>query len=462
MQHFIKILFIILFFSITNRYLAIEIGHYTLHLYYIIFALLSICLINPIYTQLNTSRIVIKDVINISPYWLFFLFLSFSGLLSLLYYCYRYQDYSSVPHTLIYLIWTSGTLLFVIPVTIYFKNRYTTFVDKVLTLFLIIQSVVLFYDFIICNLQYSQFAIGFYIQNGITNISNFFLYRPHFLEGEPAYLVTYSVFLIAYFRVNILTKYRVLFKIPCAAIYIFLLFSIVLTTSRTGILSVVLLLLYDGCQLILRPYAILSSLKNQLKDARNKIISIVLLGVFLFTFLRFFYVFDIYLAKNISFLNKLSISETQLTKLNNNNNTNLIEIDTDKYFSVKERRDRYKRGFEIFKNNILLGVGAGNSYYHYNHFIKNRTKNKDNYNHPISLNLYTEMLAEWGVIGFILFLIGLVLLLYQKKKGNLFLYLSLFLVIALSGHTISRFNLWFSLALLYNPQLLKKLTTNKK
>ncbi|WP_010250440.1 O-antigen ligase family protein [Myroides injenensis] len=127
---------------------------------------------------------------------------------------------------------------------------------------------------------------------------------------------------------------------------------------------------------------------------------------------------------------------------------------------------------KVFEENPIVGVGLGQNGFHKKNYypewaIKNNYEftdwymNEEVYNFPPDFNLFTRLLAETGVIGFILFIIFLFscftaswnCILYRRKEENV---LSTIVFISLVGFVINwmqidyfrQFGFWFCLIIL--------------
>jgi O-antigen ligase len=99
---------------------------------------------------------------------------------------------------------------------------------------------------------------------------------------------------------------------------------------------------------------------------------------------------------------------------------------------VKSISNRSRFGIQytsllIFKENPILGVGFGQQGYHakdkYPKWVTQKNYEFDLYylnnkekSFPPGYNMYTRLLAETGIIGFVIFIFFILLILYQSKK----------------------------------------------
>ena len=448
---FSNILFFFLIFSIGNKkILNFEIGNYSLYSYFFLFFLFFISLLPNLYSYFKKNTFNIQDLIK--KHFAFFLLIFFIliGGGSLIKNYVFFKDYYPIKNVFIHYSLSIFILLIVPVIIIYFQQQKKEKTQNFITFFLLIQSLILIYDFIVTNLQYPKFAVGYYISDPYYQ-ENFFLYRPHFLEQEPGYLIVYTLFLIVYLRIKIIPqkKYFSIGKkkwhvsIHTFSIYFLSLLSIIVTTSKIGILGIVIFIFYEIIVFISKNKETKTILKD-FYNKKNRFINISILFLYFFIFLRFLYVFDAYYLNSISFVKKFNISKYYFD-ISPDTSDKIIS-----YFMPNERIKRALESYEVFKENPILGVGINSSYYIYSHDFKNNLKDNIPINEPLAFNLYTELLSEWGLLGTIVFFIALFYFIRQKSILETMLILCLFLTIAISSENLLRFNLWFSLALLYS------------
>ncbi len=140
-------------------------------------------------------------------------------------------------------------------------------------------------------------------------------------------------------------------------------------------------------------------------------------GYYIAGFITYFLIFSFYIIKTKQFkipLLVVLISILIIAVLYSNNKfmqDRVKNTSVTKEWSLTNRIDSYKAALIIFKNNILFGVGPRQSvkqdkFYEIMNFSKD-----DNSRHLHSM--YLNLLAEFGIIGFILF--GIIILLIFKN-----------------------------------------------
>lgn len=80
-------------------------------------------------------------------------------------------------------------------------------------------------------------------------------------------------------------------------------------------------------------------------------------------------------------------------------------------YSKTDRLNSMKVSLKLVKDNPIFGVGLGNYGLHYDHYNKHSSFEYYNFR-PIANNVYLEILAETGLLGFLSFL-GFIILLYR-------------------------------------------------
>lgn len=122
-------------------------------------------------------------------------------------------------------------------------------------------------------------------------------------------------------------------------------------------------------------------------------------------------------------------------------------------------------GFLLFLKNPLLGIGAGNYRFEFQNFIFNRFKEGLNLNEIVAninalsanpKNLYTRILGETGIIGFVIFFIFCYLVISKfakakfKNKNVVMLWICLLFSFFLQFDSFAYVNFWISMAFINN------------
>ncbi len=123
--------------------------------------------------------------------------------------------------------------------------------------------------------------------------------------------------------------------------------------------------------------------------------------------------------------------------------------------SFEYRVWRLKMGWKVFQDNSLVGAGPGSAAAYlvdkYSEEIDRVDPTREKVgmrNDPLSMNLYTELLSEWGGLGTLAFFAGVILLLWPLPLLIRIQTLGLLAVIYTSTQTLPRFDLWLALGCL--------------
>jgi O-antigen ligase len=126
--------------------------------------------------------------------------------------------------------------------------------------------------------------------------------------------------------------------------------------------------------------------------------------------------------------------------------------------SFQYRNRRLVAGWQVFTHNPVVGAGPGAAgAYFVDHLIETAdtggaidmpanypTLRRD----PLSQNLYTEVLSEWGLLGFIALFAGLWFLFARLHGMDRWQALAVLGVVYLSTQTLPRFDLWATIGLI--------------
>lgn len=212
-------------------------------------------------------------------------------------------------------------------------------------------------------------------------------YEPPFLA---IYLITIGGWMFSY----ILTSIGVKKYLPTIIVFLLTFFS----GSRTALI------------VVLFQFIVFISVAFSLNKKFQKVIQ------------RFFLLFGALLILLFIFNGK-KVSEAIETKLNTLNFKNNIS----KNISNKSRFGIQYTSLLIFLDNPIVGVGFGQQAYHAreiypkwathkNYEFKEFYLNDDDKSFPPGFNMFTRLLAETGIVGFLIFLSFLFLIFYQCKK----------------------------------------------
>jgi O-antigen ligase len=123
--------------------------------------------------------------------------------------------------------------------------------------------------------------------------------------------------------------------------------------------------------------------------------------------------------------------------------------------SIRYRFWRVEAAWQVFREMPWVGAGPGGS----GAYLVEHPEISDLKSHltpesfeflrrdPLSQNLFTELLSEWGVFGTLFFFWGLCSLLGVRRYSN-WLGLAMLVVIYSASQTLARFDLWFMISVL--------------
>ena len=388
--------------SAFDTYLTFEINYYTLRLSHLFLALGALYLLLFNIQKLNSIK---KPPL----FYLLFLFFSFFGLLSL---------FKDVPlkHSFLHWVWVSQTIL-LLPLIL--KEIISTQLKKVIFIFLIYYGLCL--SFLLWDIVHSNLSTGFEI--GFINETYF--KRPHLFKEEPGYLAIFwlqasiSVKLASCFFLENPKIRKILF-----GLYLVGVITLFFCFSKMGMVISLFLISSEGFLFFKKKFYL-----------KKPIFLICTSFIFLTSLL---------ITKQAYFPNK---------PINSKNIKKLFQI----------RVIQFKKSMIVFKQHPLLGVGSGNAKNAYEKMLQNPTfsaLNPKNLYKPLAHNLYTEILSEWGLIGFFLFFSALAVMFLKIPIRITSIQILVCLLLAyLSSETIPRFEVWL---FLYQNYFFLNLLKHKK
>ena len=124
--------------------------------------------------------------------------------------------------------------------------------------------------------------------------------------------------------------------------------------------------------------------------------------------------------------------------------------------SMQYRNWRRTTALRVALANPWIGAGPGASgAYYIDHFAAtdswapNDEAGKNIMRHdPLALDLYSEVLSEWGFLGGLFYFAGIGLMLWNLPSPYRWICMATLVVVYLSGQTLPRFDLWFVFSLL--------------
>ncbi|WP_165930166.1 O-antigen ligase family protein [Flavobacterium ranwuense] len=320
-----------------------------------------------------------------------------------------------------------------------------------------------FYSLVIASIYgFLEILVSYFGINSVFPVLKLFDYFP-FLEVkiaglgrissiayEPPFLAIYLITIAGWMFSYILTEKGIWKFFPTIAILLLTFFS----GSRTGLIVVFFQLFIFTTILY--------------KDKRFKVYVV-------YSLIGFFALFSVMLIFNGEKVTKALTEKIESLDFKGNLKNNI---------SNKSRFGMQYASLQVFKENPIVGVGFGQQTYHSRtHYPTWATKdnyefdliykNKNVKSFPPGYNLYTRLLAETGIIGF---LILLALIYYSIKQTKIFIknstgekqILSYILLISFSGlfinwlqiDTFRIYGIWLSLAILMRLSQ-EKITINE-
>lgn len=343
-------------------------------------------------------------------------------------------DSANRTRSLLFLAWTAMTLLGLPVLVEFFYARFGKWLMRSLLTYGFAQAALVIFDFSACNISQGAFFLA-----RVQTTGEELLCRPHAFYQEPSYFVGFAAlfFLLAHLWLH-LEKSRV-WRSLCIATLLVYPIAVLCTFSKSGVLCAVVM-----CGLFLAQYFIgylrgegEGVVFQQKISGRAAIVGcLFFIGLPMLTLSANFY----------SFVKQINISFT----------SHFYEHDPyNGYdFSFNDRLKSLTASWRVFRENPVLGAGPGAA----GAFIIERMPN-DPYtrslsnemrvrtaNDPLAQNVFTEVLSEWGILGMLFFIGGLLALYFPAPawvKINILVLLGLTYAIS---QTLPRFDLWLLLS----------------
>ena len=314
-----------------------------------------------------------------------------------------------------FLAWTAGTLLAVPPVVAFLRAVLGAWLPRSFAAYLGLQCLVIGWDTAVLHLGAPGLVLG---RAGDSPFP-----RPHAWYQEPSYFAAFALLCLPWLRAQGRAEegtWRTAFGACRAAA----LAAMVMTASRLGLLGALGVLVLDGLAL-LRAHG----------GARTRVRPIVLAAG---------------AAAVIAAFASLAGPRWAWGTITGKPGTS----------SFGERAETARMGLRVFADEPWVGVGPGGAgaWYvrHWSDDLRQGIRERDGHvgrtwdlaNEPLSHNMGTELLSEWGALGTALFLVGLGTLLRGARGWALAEVAWVLAIVAASCQTIPRFDLWICLALL--------------
>lgn len=318
-----------------------------------------------------------------------------------------------------FLVWSAGTILLVPFLIEGFTLQFGKWVPRAFIGYLGLQSLIILLDAGICMPTGGAYSIGRIL---VYHSDQGNLCRPHAWYHEPGF---YSAFALLGLVVTLLWLKREsspLFRKLTAGALVTILLSIIASTSRMGWVGVGGFLVFELFQISRHPIS--TEKKRKLLLAGS--MPIALLAV---------------------------LAGWNWHPIYQNVGQGVVHPTQDSSF--KYRYARLHAGYEVFRHNPWVGAGPGTANVYFATYLHDGLLMEEIgadlprlTRDPLSQNLYTELLSEWGVLGTILFFLGLFYFTRELPFWTRIEALAILLVVYSSSQTLPRFDLWAALGLI--------------
>ena len=314
-----------------------------------------------------------------------------------------------------FLCWTAGTLLAVPPVVAFLRGVLGAWMPRTLAIYLAIQCLVIGWDAATTALGAPGLVLG---RGGDSPFP-----RPHAWYQEPSYFAAFALVCLPWMRAQGREEegiWRTAFGACRAAA----LAAMVMTGSRLGLLGALGVLILDGLSFLrARP-----GHRPRVRPLHFALVGAAAVAAFLA-------------------LDGPRWAWRSLT-------------DRSEPSSIPERMQTATIAMRVFAESPWVGVGPGGAgaWWVREHADEVREGIRQRDGHvgrawdlavqPLSHNMGTELLSEWGALGTACFLVGLGVLLRGARGWALAEVAWVLAIVAASCQTIPRFDLWIGLSLL--------------
>lgn len=323
-------------------------------------------------------------------------------------------------------VWSIGTLLGVPFLCAGMVDRLGKWIPRTLLTYGALQAVILIIDAMACIPSDGRYHLGRVMIYSF--LGDQILCRPHVWYQEPGYFCAFALLLIIltqrFLSTELDRSWRLLFK----AAYFLILSAVILSTSRLGWLGAAILIAFDAARAIRkskRP-GIMS------RARRNPRVLLLVSGVAL--------AIGAFIGSG---------------RIYNYVGSGLVNPTTDPSFV--HRYFRLEKAWLVFKDHPWFGSGPGTAgaqlvdHHPSDPWLTTMSASEKEKirRDPLSQNLYTELLSEWGALGTIFFLFGIYWMFIghpPAERAKIWIILGL---IYLSTQTLPRFDLWLMLSILW-------------
>jgi hypothetical protein len=404
--------------------LALRLGHHHLRFVYIACAFLVVLFLFAFFRE-GKLKMIFKTESHYIYQWFFLAFLAFGA----------YSAMTSVYPSRAVPIWswTLGTLMVLPFLARQFHQRLGSRITTDMVWFGSVLSIIVIYDASVSSLGHASWALG-RLQDGL---------RPHAFKQEPAYLAALLLTLI----VSVRSRFPELSETQKKLASLFFLtasVATILTASRLawlGVIPVLIFLSFDLFLFLKNRQAVFSRKGNGLP----LLVLSLLLGLMVVSTL--FY--------------------SQKKMLNHFYQSTVKSVsDRGHSGSLAMRLWSAQVAVEVWKEHFWFGAGPGTAgaaivethneaMIHLDLFAKYGTdfpkvipQEDLDYikNNPLSNNLYTELLSEWGLFGTFLFFIGFAFFVLQNSNRPFLIFIT-YAIVWLVCESLPRFDLWLMVSL---------------
>lgn len=326
-------------------------------------------------------------------------------------------------------VWSMGTLVGVPLLARFFAAELGHFVPRSIAVYFSVQSLLVISDGVACNLTRGAFHLGRVLlhSDGVS-----LLCRPHAWYQEPGYFAAFGLVAAVFLKGCISFEKQARWARFHRFAYVLGIVALYCSTSRLGWIGATFLLGWD--------------LKRYLRLKPRVFISRALwVGC----------------AALLMMASGLALIQSGNPKpLVSPLGTALLSPATDKSFS--HRLWRTEVAWKVFTSHPWIGVGPGTAgAFAVDHRLDQKTLSwfsqeampmlrRD----PLSQNLYTELLSEWGLLGTLFFLAGLFYYTRSLSSPVRIQAWSALALVYVSTQTLPRFDLWLVLGSLCSlPEL---------
>jgi hypothetical protein len=316
----------------------------------------------------------------------------------------------------LFLAWTAGTLLAVPPVVAFLRSVLGRWLPRTFAAYLALQCVVIAWDATVSALGAPGLVVG---RTGDSPFP-----RPHAWYQEPSYAAAFALLCLPWLRAEGREErgaWPTAFT-SCRALAIT---AALLTASRLGLIGAVGVLLVDGISRVGRRTG---------SGSRLRALCLALAA-----------------AAAAAALASFEGTRWAWRSL----------ADPSQPSSIPERAETARMALRVFSDHPWVGVGPGGAgpYYVATYPDDLRAGIRERRGHvgrtwdlarqPLSHNLATELLSEWGALGTAFFLVGLGFLLRGPRGRDLAEIAWVLAIVAASVQTVPRFDLWICLELVW-------------